>query len=180
MVTNPDLTLMKDEKENDTPSHRIIKAGETFKPFIQPPPPGHGKFRALIELKSLRVLEPRVLKWPNVSLTAPCCYLSTAKTSVGLESQQYEMPATLKSWNGSREQTGNGRRITSTSSRLGSSGLMVARYWVPTGLPRIVSPASDRPPSISTPRQRRRSRSVSRGWRRSVSRPSRRTTKKRT
>ena len=60
MVTNPDLTLsegVKDEKENDTPSLQIIKAEETFRSLIHPPPSAHGKLRAVIELKSLRVLE---------------------------------------------------------------------------------------------------------------------------
>lgn len=62
--TNLDLTLgegAKEEKEADTanaaPSLDIIKSEETFRSLIHPPPTAHGKLRAIIELKSLRVLE---------------------------------------------------------------------------------------------------------------------------
>ncbi|KAJ2914877.1 hypothetical protein MD484_g5545, partial [Candolleomyces efflorescens] len=65
--TNLDLTLgegtkeEKEDKENDNtaaePSLDIIKTENTFRSLIHPPPGAHGKLRALIELKSLRVLE---------------------------------------------------------------------------------------------------------------------------
>lgn len=65
--TNLELTLGegtkedKEEKENDNmavePSLDIIKTENTFRSLIHPPPGAHGKLRALIELKSLRVLE---------------------------------------------------------------------------------------------------------------------------
>ncbi|KAJ3526043.1 hypothetical protein NMY22_g10328 [Coprinellus aureogranulatus] len=62
--TNLDLTFgegVKEENEKDTtntaPSLDIIKTEETFRSLIHPPPTAHGKLRAIIELKSLRVLE---------------------------------------------------------------------------------------------------------------------------
>ncbi|KAJ3516827.1 hypothetical protein NMY22_g14112 [Coprinellus aureogranulatus] len=52
---------VKEENEKDTtnsaPSLDIIKTEETFRSLIHPPPTAHGKLRAIIELKSLRVLE---------------------------------------------------------------------------------------------------------------------------
>lgn len=62
--TKLELTLggeAQESKENATksgaPSLDIIKAENTFRSLVHPPPTAHGKLRALIELKGLRLVE---------------------------------------------------------------------------------------------------------------------------